>query len=209
MTPDPDPLSEPGAVLIHPADPKLRRRLILLLLVLAAGGIALILGLDAYLERIVEASKEEPERAMRHVFNLLRLCMTLGGAGSIVFGLYFGNFSLKVISEARFPPTGTRLVRDTPIRLGAAARLRGRIGLLFSGLLIIAGLLLPWLPDLLIRPLMIKAEREAPAEPAAPAPSAPSGSKPELHARFAPRPQPGRGEIGPGPSSSSRRLSSG
>lgn len=184
MTPLNDVDPEPPAIL-H-ADHGLRRRLVLIVTVLGVLGAVLLVWLRSYLEDIMAASEDNPEQAVRQVFNLLRLSTGLTGLGLLGFAFYVGRFSLRVLSEDRYPPSGTKVARDTRVLTGARARLRGRLGLVLAGLVMLLGLLVPWFPDLVVRPMMRRAETNASPEastPPAPGPQGPpQDAEPELHA---------------------------
>lgn len=186
------------------ADRGLRIRLLLFLALFSVLGTLVIFGLERHLEKIVAASEDNPEQAVREVFRLLRLSAGVGGAGLLVFGLYFTHFSLKVLSSGQFPPPGTKVVRDTRVQTGPAARLRAGAGIALATLLIVLGLAVPWIPDLLIRPLIYQQVEDAEGE-ASPSPDAPlpAPDHPEQHAALYPF-LPGGSETGPGPRSASR-----
>lgn len=183
-----------------PADRRLRHRLLLFLTIFSVLGALLVFGLERHLEEVIAASEENPEQAAREVFRLLRLSSIVGGAGLGVFGLYFARFSLRVLSSGRFPPPGTKVIRDTPVQTGAAARLRAWSGIILAILLLVLGFSVPWIPDLVIRP-MLHREMQSTEDDAPPSgenlPSAPDS--PEHHAFVDPF-LPGRSDTGPGPS---------
>lgn len=185
------------------ADRTLRNRLLLFLVVFSAAGAAIVFFLERHLETIVASSEDNPEAAVRQVFQLLRVSTAVGGIGLIVFGTYFARFSLRVLSSGSFPPPGTKVVRDTQIQRGSAARVRGWSGVALAALLVILGLAVPWVPDLVIRPMIYRAAEDAEGEAVRPG----DGKRrvpdnPELHAALQ-LPLPGCSETGPGPRASS------
>lgn len=170
-----------GAPSIQKADRSLRIQLLFFLVVMAVAGAGAILGMERYLSRMTEVAGNEPERAAREIFNLLRLCMLASGLGLLVLCGSIGRFSMKVIAEARFPPSGTRVVRDTHILTGHKARSRGWGGVVAAVIMLILGLALPWMPDLLLRPLL-RGASEAPPSVPGPGPAKPAASSPEQQA---------------------------
>jgi hypothetical protein len=167
------------------ADRGLRNRLLFFLIVFSAAGAAVIFGFERYLEQVMASAEDHPEQAIREVFQLLQLSSLMGGAGLVVFGLYYGRFSMKVVSTGRFPPPGTKVIRDTRVQTGKAASLRGWAGIAVSGALILLGFAVPWVPDLVIRPMIQAAEQgeqtgEGPMEDAI----GPAPFDPEMQARL-------------------------
>lgn len=195
-------LSPPdGQRSILKADSRLRVQVLALLAVSTIVGVIVIVALQHYLKGIEEMAENEPERAIRQVFNMLRLSMGAGGFGLLVFGLHLGKFSMRAVAEKQYPPSGTRVLRDTRILEGDAAKRRGRFGLALSVMLLTIGVALPWFPDLVLRPLFRDIESPPPgANAIAPGKSAPGFFSPELHTGAGSLRYPGLGETGPGPS---------
>lgn len=172
-----------GAPSIQKADRRLRIQLLLFLVVMTVAGAGAILVMERYLSRMTDAATNEPERAAREIFDLLRLFMLAAGIGMLVLCGSIARFSMKVIAEARFPPSGARVVRDTPILTGQKARLRGWGGVVAAVIMLVLGLALPWLPDLLLRPLMRGALEAPPSLPES-GPARPAAFSSEQHAAF-------------------------
>jgi hypothetical protein len=145
------------------ADPRLRHGTLLVVLILLGLGVVGLFGLDRYLQGVAADAQLEPEAVFRKIFNLLRLSFVAGGVGLILSGAYLGRFAMRILASGQFPPPGARVIRDTPILRGAPAKRQGRSMATLAILLVVLGLALPWVPDLLIRPMLYSLP--APPEP--------------------------------------------
>jgi len=63
---------------------------------------------------------------------------------TVVAGADATRRSLSTWSEARFPPRGMRVLRDTPVIEGPVARTIGALGCALGATLLVAALLLGW-----------------------------------------------------------------
>ncbi|MEM7581944.1 MAG: hypothetical protein AAF560_01070 [Acidobacteriota bacterium] len=126
---------------VQPADPRLRRRFLTVMVCVAALIALGIRALDAHLlELHVLAETAQPEAAVKAqdlMYKVLAVCF-LAAAGLC---LVLVRSSWKIIRSERFPAPGTRVLSDTPIRRGRAARRYGQAGLIVATLV----LLLTWL----------------------------------------------------------------
>jgi len=123
---------------VIPADPAYRRRIAILVLVLAAVGAAAI----AWLERTwaaIDPGTVDPDAVKR----VLTIAPVLLAIPLLLFGLWLARFSLRVYREERFPPEGVKVIRDTQLVTGEAARLRARIGFLLALLFATLGVFVP------------------------------------------------------------------
>ncbi len=111
---------------IQKADPKLRRQLIVIVLVVAAIGSALIMLLQLNQDTLKTWIVDHKEYLVAHpevvafVFFVFMLPL-LGGA------VYLWRFASRVIAARRFPPPGMRVIRDTPVLSENRALVRGRV----------------------------------------------------------------------------------
>ena len=122
---------------VQRADPRLRVRVLLCMMLVAALGAAAILYLDAYLTElhtlVFEAKPEALDRARHAVFALLALI----AAGGALFSLYLGRISWRTLRSERYPPPGTRVISDTEVHRGLEARRRGQAGLVLAALTLV------------------------------------------------------------------------
>ena len=123
----------------QPADPALRRRTWLLVaLVLAVSSMGFF-WLQAW---IADLESRPPPAALAALLSALRIC-TVGIVVLLVgFALYLWRFARRVARDGRFPPHGQRVIRDTPILEGIAARRRARILRALAVLLVLSSLAL-------------------------------------------------------------------
>ncbi len=63
----------------------------------------------------------EPDQALRTIKWAL-VILFLGGTPGAA---YLMNLGRRILSENRFPPTGMKVLKDTPVVTGRAARIRG------------------------------------------------------------------------------------
>ncbi len=122
---------------IQPADPQLKRRFLLgmtgLAILIALG----IHALDAYLLELHVLAQDAQPTAAAKAQDLIRMVLALLIAGTAALCLYLARSSWQTLKSERFPPPGTRVLSDTPIRRGAQARRYGQAGLLVAVLVML------------------------------------------------------------------------
>lgn len=107
----------------------------MLAILVALGGVALLLWLAAELGRIEKLSATDPDAAARRAATLL-LGVTWACAGTaLTAALLIFRISREIRRSGRYPPPGARLVRDTMVRTGAQAERIARVGILVAVLL--------------------------------------------------------------------------
>lgn len=124
---------------VQPADPRARR---VALLVLAAGfvaGVALLWALEAGRPAVARWLREDPARtAARARLLLAGLALATSGP-ALAAGVYLWRLGSRIVTAERFPPPGLRMVQDTMVLTGDAARTRGRIFQALGLVLFVAG----------------------------------------------------------------------
>ena len=109
---------------IRPADPKLRKRLLILIAVSLVIFIAAeTLGLFDFGALFKDLQGEALLQRVRLVFALLFLPL-------IPMGLYLIHFGLRILRSGEFPPPGAWLIRPTRIQTGRWAGFRGWMAIL-------------------------------------------------------------------------------
>jgi hypothetical protein len=117
---------------IQPADPAARRLALTIVVVIGALGLVPIIWLRNTLDTISELRHTDPLEATRMMLAVSRL---LGAATAVVCfatAIWLGWLGLRMKRAERFPLPNARVVRDTPVLTGAAARRQARIALVFA-----------------------------------------------------------------------------
>lgn len=105
------------------ADPGARRVLAWTLVMgMGAGAIAYAL-LQAWLADVMQLP---PATARQKLLSLLFWVLSVGAVSLVGLGAYIWRVGARIRAARRFPPPGSRVIRDTPIRLDAAAVRRGK-----------------------------------------------------------------------------------
>lgn len=114
-----------------------------MLAVAAIAGIGIV-GFFLLLDWMAEIREMEPARARKAVASALLWCACTVALPIVALGTYLWSVGARVRREERFPLPRARLVRDTPILTGRAARTRG-VALQVLGvflLLVVSGMLI-------------------------------------------------------------------
>lgn len=127
---------------ILPADPGARRRALTLVVV---GGAAGILAIEYLLpwargrlaQAVYDGSVPRSAICKSVLMGLMVVATSVAG-----FGVYAFRLGRRVLSEERFPPAGTKVVRDTRVLRGRAARILGRAQAINGALLVLLALAL-------------------------------------------------------------------
>jgi hypothetical protein len=126
---------------IQQADPGTRRFALVLLAataVLGAGALAL---LDSYRQSLLSWFRaiESQVQLIIIVAALLVLLVPL-----LVMAAWVWSYGDRVLRDNRHPPEGVKVIRDTPVSHGAAARLYGRLYQGVAALFVLAALSVLW-----------------------------------------------------------------
>ena len=130
----PDPEQSPPQM--HPADPRLRRQLLLVLGLLLLLVIVYFGFLFAEIEQVREQATPDPSLLLQQLF-WMSIGLVAMGAGLFI---YLTLLALRVFSSGRFPPPGARVLRPTPIRYGWSARGIGLFGAVMGLAVLLASL---------------------------------------------------------------------
>jgi len=135
---------ESDTVEIVPADPVLRRRVLLVLLAMVAIGAAAIHYAPAALHEIFRVARESPAEAERRARILMFALIGPMTLGSLIVGIDVVRTALRALETRRFPPPGARVLRDTPVIRGSRARLVAALALVLGVTLVSASATLSW-----------------------------------------------------------------
>lgn len=128
---------------IQPADPAARRLALIVVIVIGVLGLVPIIWLQSTLDTISGLRRTDPVEAARMMLAVSRL---LGAAVAVVCfatAIWLAWLSFGIRRAERFPLPGARVVRDTPVLTGAAARRQSMIALVFALALLIGGVVVP------------------------------------------------------------------
>jgi len=135
-------MDEKSPEIVIPADKKLRGIILMVLILAAAVGCLIILYFKGLLADMEVLAEHSPDRAVDKISGVLR-ALALAMGGSILFiAVYLAYFSQRVWKTAQFPPPGTRVIKDTRLITGAAAKRRGAIGLILAAVIGILGIII-------------------------------------------------------------------
>jgi len=123
---------------VIPADPAYRMRIVILVLLLVAVGAGAIVWLERTWASI-DPGTVDPDA----VQEVLTIAPVFLGLPLLILSLWLARFSFRVRREERFPPEGVKVIRDTQLVTGAAARLRARIGFVLAFLFATLGVFVP------------------------------------------------------------------
>lgn len=112
---------ETGIPTIIPPDRAYRRRVfwaVLPLMLLCAAGLWELLGRFQELKALAETDLPAALRALRR---LVAAASVANGAVSLLLCVWFGSLAYRTCTSERYPPPGTRVLRETRLRTGREA----------------------------------------------------------------------------------------
>jgi hypothetical protein len=124
-------------------DPVLRRRALLVLPLLLALGVAALATAPRASRLLILWLQQSPDPGRHAVLAMLGFAAPFTLLAWLV-GVDVVRRSVKTFRACRFPPPGMRVVRDTPVLRGNAARFLGVAGLVLATALLTAGSALPF-----------------------------------------------------------------
>jgi hypothetical protein len=127
---------------IRRADPVLRRRAMLLIAAGAVIGALAILAFERYGLRIEERLLADSQAMDGHVLGAFIVIALTGVAPLVAFGIWSWRLGERIRTAGVFPPPGYRVIRDTQVIAGKAARTRGVVlRVVAAGLWTVGGML--------------------------------------------------------------------
>jgi cytochrome bd-type quinol oxidase subunit 1 len=132
-----------GSEEIQKASPSERRKVVILVLIIGVLGFAATLGIEEYLEGVLELSKEEPHRAIAKLGVALKLTAGVTSLSLILLAAWIARLSLKTHKSGRFPPPGAKVIRDTKVVLGPRAHRRARVGFFLAAAAVAGAAVVP------------------------------------------------------------------
>jgi hypothetical protein len=96
---------------------------------------------DSYRESLLGWVVADPSRGK---ITALLLIFALCFVPALAAAAWMWSFGTRVVRGDRHPPEGTKLIHDTPVVRGAAARRHGRVYQALAGLFLLASLSMLW-----------------------------------------------------------------
>jgi len=132
-------IARPSVGEIQAADPRSRRLAVTIVGCAAAAGALLIIVAQQFRPEF-EAWLQQDLRAR---FRLVIAALTIATTGPVLaLAAYSWDLGRRIVRAGRFPPPALRLIRDTPVVTGEAARRRGRLIQWFAAALGLAAVFL-------------------------------------------------------------------
>jgi len=104
-----------------PPDPRARKQAIVLATLLGIAGLALLLVVRRETAQINKLARDQRAAAVQRAQRLVIGVACCGVVGFVGMGVWFWRLGRRIRRADQFPPPGMKVVRETPIRTGAAA----------------------------------------------------------------------------------------
>jgi hypothetical protein len=114
------------------ADRALRKKALLFVAAASVLGLALIVFFQKELGQLDQLARENPRAALEQLLSRLHLLALFMTLLFVPFSLYLLYVSIRTYRASRFPPPGTRVIRDTRVVTGRRARMKGIAGVLLA-----------------------------------------------------------------------------
>lgn len=135
------------------ADKNLRRRTFYIIIGMALGGFWAIYYFESFFKEITIFAKTSPEDTLERISSVFYIVTWIATITTIGIGVFIFNLSLRIFRSQCFPPPGMRVIKDTKRITGQKAMTRAIIGVIFSIVIIICGILFHYLAYELIQSL--------------------------------------------------------
>ena len=127
---------------IQQADPRSRRFALICVAVAAVLGSGALVLLDSHRQSLLSWFQGSSSRAQ---VSIIVAALVLLLAPLFLMAAWVWNFGVRVLRGNRHPPEGVKVIRDTPVSRGAAARLYGRLYQALAALFVLAAFSVLWL----------------------------------------------------------------
>jgi hypothetical protein len=122
---------------IQQADLRSRRFALVCVAVAAVGGAAALVLLESHRQSLISWFQSSSFQAQVSVLVAVLLLLL---APLFLMAAWVWSLGVRVLRGNRHPPEGVKVIRDTPVSRGAAARLYGRLYQGLAALFVLAGL---------------------------------------------------------------------
>jgi len=124
-------------------DPRARRNAAILVLAMAGLGLIAMLATNRFVADLRELAEVDAGLAIEQASRAIKLLAMTLGLGLAAFAWWLFRLSLRTQQFELFPPPGQRVIRETRILSGEAARTRARFGFGLAAASAAAAILLP------------------------------------------------------------------
>jgi len=121
------------------ADLKLKKRVARSMSAAALVGVVAAVGVRWYMAQQLVLAQTDVENAVINAMWLIRSFAVIAGAGLLLGSLYWARLALKIGRSGQYPPPRMSVLKDTPIRTGAAAKCYGYTAAAVAMLLLVLG----------------------------------------------------------------------
>jgi hypothetical protein len=135
---------------IHRADPKYVRVAAVVVVTMLVAGAALLLWVQFTIQSLTDLRSTDPEEAWRRMLGLGRVLSAGAGGMLVVMAAWLVQLGVRIRTEERFPLPNARVLKDTVILRGDAARKYGRTAITLGAALGLGGIALYALITLLL-----------------------------------------------------------
>lgn len=139
---------------IKKANPTYRKKVLIYSILILIGFIVLNFISQRYLNTIMEKNENNPEIAIQKLIQTIHWLSILISVISILFSLFFARLAFYILRSQKFPAPEMEVLRDTPIKTGKSARLKGYLVLAISIIMFIVAIAAPMLIHSLIKELI-------------------------------------------------------
>jgi len=127
--------------LVH-ADPRLRKRAIVVALMTALVGIVYLYWLNGFLDNVEILSVTDWEAAVEKLWPILLVTMAAVLCSAVAVAGILAYLAVRVYHTGQYPPPGIRVIWNTPLRTGRAATVAATCILLLAVATIVYGALM-------------------------------------------------------------------
>ncbi len=113
-----------------PADRRLRAAVLAVALVLIAAGAVGLSMIRAELRAIDSLGEEDLPAAVARLRRVVAVVAWLGAIGFVGASAWFFRLGWRINRSGQYPPPGARVIRETPVRVGGAARRKANLAML-------------------------------------------------------------------------------
>ncbi|THB71060.1 MAG: hypothetical protein D6E12_01915 [Desulfovibrio sp.] len=139
---------------VIPADPVLRKRVLIILMILSVLAGALLCLVLQRLQAIESLLNQDLALALAQLDFLLLALGIFVACSSLLATFYFLRLGLHILQAGQFPPPGMKVVRDTVVRSGGYARALGVASITLAALLLLTNVFWWWMRNSLLKHIL-------------------------------------------------------